>query len=85
MREHIAKEDNVLFPMAEGMLRDADRERCSPRSARSSTPSWVRGTHAEMERIADELAERFGVARARTRAAPPAFGGCCHGAHVGGG
>lgn len=76
LRDHIAKEDQVLFPMAEGLLDAATKERLVAdfeELERGHAP----GTHEEMERIASTLAQRFGV-ELQDRPQPAATGGCCH-------
>ncbi len=77
LRAHIAKEDNILFPMAEAVLTDADRRELLESFAQVEATELGIGTHEKMLRIADELAERFGVTRAVGRSAA-AFAGCCH-------
>jgi hemerythrin-like domain-containing protein len=80
LRDHIAKEDGVLFPMAEAMLRDDQRPALLEAFRRFEVADMGAGTHERMERIAAELAARYGVALASARGAPTS-GGCCHGAH----
>ncbi|MCC6406130.1 MAG: hemerythrin domain-containing protein [Planctomycetes bacterium] len=80
LRDHIAKEDGVLFPMAEAMLRDEDRAQLVAAFQRFEITDLDAGTRQEMESLAARLAERYGVTPADQRTAPTA-GGCCHGAH----
>ncbi|MBI5432382.1 MAG: hemerythrin domain-containing protein [Planctomycetes bacterium] len=80
LREHIAKEDGVLFPMAEAMLRDEDRTQLLAAFQRFEVTDLDAGTHQEMEKLAARLAERYGVTPAAQRT-PATAGGCCHGAH----
>lgn len=80
LRDHIAKEDGVLFPMADAMLRDEDREVLLAAFGRFEIADMGAGVHQEMEGIAASLAARYGVAPASERGAPTG-GGCCHGAH----
>lgn len=77
LREHIAKEDNILFPMAEAVLTDADRKELLESFAQVEHAELGDGTHERMLGLADELAERFGVTKAAQRSAA-AFAGCCH-------
>jgi hemerythrin-like domain-containing protein len=77
---HIAKEDNILFPLADHALGGAGGAAVLA-GFESAEASLDHGRlHAEMLAIADALGNRFGVARAT---APEPFRGCCHtsGAH----
>ena len=70
LRDHIAREDHVLFPMAESMLDSAGRE-----ALRASFVAFERDapepdTSARMRRLADDLARRHGVPLASARSAP---------------
>ncbi|MCK6445087.1 MAG: hemerythrin domain-containing protein [Planctomycetes bacterium] len=80
LRDHIAKEDGVLFPMGDAMLRDEDRAALFESFAKFEVADMGAGVHQEMEAIATSLAARYGVAPAADRGAPSG-GGCCHGAH----
>jgi hemerythrin-like domain-containing protein len=80
LTEHIAKEDNILFPLAEQALGDAGGQAVVA-GFESAQASLDHGNlHATMLAVADELGKRFQVARS-TQAEP--FRGCCHtpGAH----
>ena len=77
LREHIAKEDNVLFPMAESMLRDADRDEVVSSFEAVELVDIRPGTHEQMLSLADALARKFGVALASDRT-PSVMSGCCH-------
>jgi hemerythrin-like domain-containing protein len=77
MREHIAKEDNILFPMAEAVFSDFDRRDLCDAFDHAEHAELGDGTHETMLALADELAERFGVPKAEQRS-PAAFTGCCH-------
>ena len=76
LREHIAKEDNVLFPMAEACLSDADRARVLAAFERVEHHDMPAGTHERMVQIADELARRFDVRLAAERGMPALAHGC---------
>lgn len=78
LREHIGKEDGVLFPMAESML-DSDARRALLESFHSfEYHDMGVGTHERLHVLADELARHYGVALAseRSPAQPPR--GCGH-------
>ncbi len=80
LRDHIAKEDGVLFPMAESMLDEAAREVLLESFRVFEHHDLGPGTHERMLRMADELAGYYGVQLAAERspvhAAPR---GCGHG------
>lgn len=80
LRDHIGKEDGVLFPMAEAMLRDEDRAQVLADFATFEAADMGAGTHEAMEHIATTLAKRFQLTPSSERGAA-AVGGCCHGAH----
>lgn len=63
LHEHIAKEDQVLFPMAEACLGEPDREAVLARFEETETKDLPPGTHRRMLALADTLCERFGIAR----------------------
>jgi hemerythrin-like domain-containing protein len=69
LREHIQKEDQVLFPMADQALTAADQAELERRFERVEHEEIGHGVHEEYLRIADALAERYGVEKARTAAA----------------
>jgi hemerythrin-like domain-containing protein len=78
LRDHIAKEDNILFPMAESVLRDEDRAELLASFENVEHGELGSGTHEEMLSLANALADRFGVKRAAERSAT-VLAGCCHG------
>jgi hemerythrin-like domain-containing protein len=78
LRDHIAKEDNILFPMAESLLRDEDRAELLASFEQVEHRELGDGTHERMLALAEELAARFGVKRASERSAT-VLTGCCHG------
>jgi hemerythrin-like domain-containing protein len=64
LREHIWKEDHRLFPMADQVLTGEAQERLLQSFADVESHDVGVGTHEEYLRLADELADRFGVAHA---------------------
>lgn len=74
LREHIAKEDHCLFPMADRFLTEADQDNLLHAFERTEHEEMGTGTHEMYLRIADELADRFDLPRAQT---PPVCG-CGH-------
>ena len=81
LRDHIAKEDSVLFPMAEAVMRPDDATRLADEFARVDREELGGGASERMFKLADELAQHFGVPFGDQRSsAPRAFGGCGGGA-----
>ena len=78
LRDHIAKEDSVVFPMAESMFRDADRELLLKRFAQVEHADLGAGVHEQMIGLADGLAERYGVTKAAQRTSAAGHGCCGH-------
>jgi hemerythrin-like domain-containing protein len=78
LREHIDKEDHCLFPMADRLLTDADQEALRTAFDQAEETEMGLGTHEKYLRLADELAERFGVPRAEGMASAGAGCGCGH-------
>jgi hemerythrin-like domain-containing protein len=58
LREHIAKEDQVLFPLADARLPDAERDAVSREVARLQADE---GTHDAFARLAEDLVARAGA------------------------
>jgi hemerythrin-like domain-containing protein len=69
LRDHILKEDYRLFPMADHVLTETDQEALLTAFADVEDRELHRGTHQKYLRLANELADRLGVARARETAA----------------
>ena len=78
LRDHIAKEDNILFPMAESVMSDEDRAELLASFEHVEHDELGDGTHERMLALANELAARFGVKPASERSAA-VLTGCCHG------
>jgi hemerythrin-like domain-containing protein len=64
LREHIAKEDNCLFPMANAALSVSEREALAAAFDAVEHPEVKARDHRRCLAIADELAKRFGITRA---------------------
>ena len=60
LREHIAKEDQILFPMAEVFL-DVEARRELPQAFGEAEQVHGEGIHARMLKVAEDLGERYGV------------------------
>jgi hemerythrin-like domain-containing protein len=75
MREHIVKEDSRLFPMASEILTDDDQEALLKAFDEVEDKDEHGATHAKYLRLADDVAERLGLAHFdRTAEQTPA---CC--------
>jgi hemerythrin-like domain-containing protein len=64
LRNHIQKEDNILFPMADRVLTEADQKQLMASFETVEKDHMGAGTHEKYVAIADSLAERFGVRKA---------------------
>ena len=76
LREHIQKEDHCLFPMAERGLLPADMAELERRFDAVERVEIGPGVHERYLRLADALAERFGVAKCGALSGARQ-GGCC--------
>jgi hemerythrin-like domain-containing protein len=77
LRDHIAKENNVLFPMADGMLAAAEQEQLLREFGKVETHDLGAGTHERYLALADGLVARLGVTPSPRRSLHA--GGCCGG------
>jgi hemerythrin-like domain-containing protein len=78
LREHIYKEDNILFRLADRALGESDQQALLAAFSRVEAEEMDQGTHEKFLKIARELAARYGVAAALT--SPP--GGQFHCGHT---
>lgn len=77
LRDHIAKEDHVLFPLADRILTARDQQALGNGFARVEADDLGLGTHEKYLALANALADRFHVPRAA--AAVGCGCGCHHG------
>jgi len=77
LRDHIAKEDGVLFPLAESLLDDAARQDLRAEFERFEREDLEPGTVARMRALADGLARHFDVPLAAQRKRPDVQGHAC--------
>jgi hemerythrin-like domain-containing protein len=75
LREHIQKEDHCLFPMADKLLTEKDQRDLATAFEKVEAEEMGPGTHENYLKIADALAEKYGVPRAA--ALPGDCSGCC--------
>lgn len=74
LRDHIAKEDQVLFPMADRMLPPAAQDELMKSFDHAEKHEMGEGTHEKFVALAERLGTRYGVPRAAH-----ALGTCgCH-------
>lgn len=79
LRQHIFKEDNVLFRMADAALTPDEQITLMAAFDNVEHHDMHEGTHEKYLHIADELAERFGVVKGHTVSAGEGCLSCgCH-------
>jgi hemerythrin-like domain-containing protein len=61
LRAHIQKEDQILFQMADQAMSPAEQESLMASFDKVEDEEMGEGTHEAAHRIADELADRYGV------------------------
>jgi hemerythrin-like domain-containing protein len=76
LRDHIWKEDQCLFPMAGQLLSTTDDEQLMDSFESDERTEMGEGMHENYLRLADQLADRFGVTRTA-----PVTSGCSHHHH----
>ena len=76
LREHIYKEDHILFQLADRTLTEEEQQRLLDAFGKVEAEEMGAGTHETFVRMADELADRYGIAAA-TAAAPAGHYHCC--------
>jgi len=64
LRDHVKKEDNILFPMADRMLSNDDQEGLLSAFDKVETEHMGKGTHDKYLRIVESLADKYGVSKA---------------------
>jgi hemerythrin-like domain-containing protein len=64
LRDHIKKEDHVLFPMADRMLDDDDQDSLKTAFDRVESEHMGVGTHDKYLRLVEALADKYGVSKA---------------------
>jgi len=77
LREHINKEDHCLFPMANQALSEVDQDQLARSFSKVEHEDMGPGTHEKYLQLANQLADRFGVAKA-TFASGGSCGSCGH-------
>jgi len=78
LRDHIAKEEEVLFPMADRMIPAAAQDELLAGFEHAERHEIGDGTHERFLALADSLAARWGVGKDDARAKPGACS-CSHG------
>ena len=82
LRQHINKEDEILFRMAQTMLSQAQDAELIAAFRRAEHDDMGSGTHERMLGIADALADAYGVPRASADPAIFTLLTACCGCHV---
>ena len=70
LREHIYKEDHILFPLADRTLSEEDQQGLLTAFGKVETEEMGVGTHEKFLHVAQELANRYGVSTAAATAPP---------------
>jgi hemerythrin-like domain-containing protein len=78
LRQHIFKEDHCLFPMADQALSAADQDQLCRSFERGEHEDLGSDTHDKYLRIADQLADRLGVAKVVPQFREPSCGSSQH-------
>jgi hemerythrin-like domain-containing protein len=76
LTDHIYKEDNILFPLADQRLDSAAQEALLTGAERVEHEDMGDGTHERYLAMANRLADKYGIARAQIAAATGC--GCQH-------
>lgn len=74
LREHIRKEDHCLFPMADGAFSENDQLELARAFERVEHHDIGAGVHERCLRLANDLADRFGVTKDRVPEGAGALG-----------
>ncbi len=82
LRQHINKEDQILFRMAQSMLSPAQDAALIAEFRRAEHDDMGSGTHERMLGIADALADAYGIPRASADPAIFTLLTACCGCHV---
>lgn len=75
LRDHIAKENNVLFPMADGMLSEADQEEVLERFSAVESDDLGAGVHERCIALVGDVMRRLDVTPSERPMGTA--GGCC--------
>lgn len=82
LRDHIQKEDHCLFPMADRAFSESDHKDLLAQFEQVEAEDMGAGTHEAYLLIANELADRYGVARAMREGCAGPGAGSCHHCHL---
>lgn len=78
LRQHIQKEDQILFPMAERMMTDEDRATLLGQFDHVEQHEMGAGTHERFLAIAESLAARYGISKNSVDKVLAEAPSCCH-------
>jgi hemerythrin-like domain-containing protein len=74
LRQHIQKEDHCLFAMADQAFSAAEQEQLLAAFEKVEQEDMGAGTHETFLKMANDLADKYGIARAEAGAAAQS---CC--------
>jgi hemerythrin-like domain-containing protein len=74
LRDHILKEDTILFPMADGLLSEEEQQQMLGTFEKVEEEEMGEGTHEKYFRIAESLADKFSVAKGNLAAVSASLG-----------
>jgi hemerythrin-like domain-containing protein len=78
LHEHIHKEDNILFVLADRAFSDEDQQRLTAAFQTVEAREMGAGTHEKFLKVAEDLAARYGVTMAAAAPAGHLYCGCGH-------
>lgn len=78
LRQHIQKEDQCLFTMANQAFSEADQRQLLDAFDKVESEHAAAGTHEKYLRVAENLADKYGVAPVAAGAVPTPACGCGH-------
>ncbi|MEW6050607.1 MAG: hemerythrin domain-containing protein [Candidatus Zixiibacteriota bacterium] len=81
LRQHILKEDRILFPMDDRVMNEDDTREVLRQFDQVEKEEMGTGTHERFLKIAEKLAERYDVSKAQLLPHLPSDSGCCHHKH----
>lgn len=82
LRVHIHKEDHILFPMADRLMDDSEQSNLLTQFEVVETEHMGAGTHARYLKVAEALAQKYGVSAGEALSLHGGGScGCAHGKH----
>lgn len=78
LREHIMKEDNILYPMANNLFDDDDQQALASGFVEAEKKNVLPGSREKYLAMANRLGEKYCIPRPLTIEAGQTGGFCCH-------